>query len=286
MDSVLRFPHIWLPRGFNREKRVHESRIGTPGSMTGGMQNLSGVNTNLYGSNIVPPAVNPTDWWDPDIQAFQDLAQTTPAIANNDPVASVTSQTGTGHTLVNTAGTTRPLLKTNVINGKSVYQFDGSNDYLKALFTDSKPTTYIALIRVDTWRNGDGIYSGADAGDHMLVSMGVSASPQIFLAVGGSSPFSTISSLAVGTLGVVGVRCQATTDGTHFRGIRLNNNAEVSAGTGATDSQSGFALAITANYPTNCGLVTIGRAARWNTYLSDSDMVTAMASFGSYYSLF
>lgn len=70
MDRVLQFPTIWIPRGFNREKRIHESRIGTPGSMTGGMQNLSGVNTGLYGSNSI------TDFLDTFIEASPPVSLT------------------------------------------------------------------------------------------------------------------------------------------------------------------------------------------------------------------
>lgn len=65
----------------------------------------------------------------PETAKYQDVALTTAAVANNDPVAVwVDSAAGALSNAINAAGTIRPLLQTNFLNGLSVLKFDGAND--------------------------------------------------------------------------------------------------------------------------------------------------------------
>lgn len=140
MDSVLKFPTIWLPRGFNREKRVHESRIGTPGAMTGGMQVLSGADTQILGA-AGPPASNLAAQYIGGTDTFQDTGLTTPAIADGDPVLGWKDQSGNARH-VTRLGSTGGVLRTNVKNSRSAVSFEAAAAGLQSgSFTDNQPTT-------------------------------------------------------------------------------------------------------------------------------------------------
>ncbi len=69
-------------------------------------------------------------WLRADVGVYQDAARTTPAVADGDPVGGWADQSGQGnHASQATAGN-KPLLKLNIVNGRSVLRFDGVDDYL------------------------------------------------------------------------------------------------------------------------------------------------------------
>lgn len=284
MDRVLQFPHIWLPRGFNREKRVHESRIGSPGSMTGGMQNLSGVNTGLYGSNIVPPPLSPLDWWDPDLGAFQSNSGTTPAVANNDPVGFLTGQTGSYGNLIAPAGTTdRPLLKTNFANGHSAILFDGSNDVLKRTATLAKPCTVVMAVESVSWTSLHEVCGAYLAGAAGRVAQ-YSSTPQLTqISGGGVGPAN--GNLSVGTFGIVSTRWGNATDDS----LRINNVARsvltYSAAYDPLYSQNFGDFSFGVSYNGSFSNIYVGRIAFYSSELSQGNEDTVVTAFATYYGL-
>lgn len=87
---------------------------------------------------------NPLKLLSPETSKYQDSARTTLAVANNDPVGSWTDAFGGLHAIQATAGK-RPLLKTAVLNGYDVVQWDGVDDYMESAMT-AKPSHTIFLV--------------------------------------------------------------------------------------------------------------------------------------------
>lgn len=82
----------------------------------------------------------------PESSKYQDYARTTPAVANNDPVSSW-SDMMLGNHAVTTVNAARPLLKTNVLNGYDVLQFDGVDDVLGGLMSAEAEQTWFLVAK-------------------------------------------------------------------------------------------------------------------------------------------
>lgn len=54
-------------------------------------------------------------------------------LVNGNPVTTMTDQSGNGLDATQPTASKQPLYQTNVVNSKSVYRFDGSNDFMKAI---------------------------------------------------------------------------------------------------------------------------------------------------------
>lgn len=66
--------------------------------------------------------------------------------ADGDPVGAWLDKSGNGRHLIQSSGTNKPTLKTNVINGKSVVRFDGVNDYIDSTGFSSTPASVQIFI--------------------------------------------------------------------------------------------------------------------------------------------
>ena len=274
MDNVLKFPHIWLPRDFSREKRVHESRID--GGVGGGIQGLDGIVSNLYGSNVIPPPLSPTDWWDPQYNAYQDTGTSTPATANNDPVGHLSSQ-ASGTALTNTGGTDRGLLKTNAINSLPVIQYDGSNDFLKASFSISMPFSIYMLVRIDTWVNNHMLVSSADQATFGIYCH--TSSPNIASYGGLNGDSTDNTNMVVGSFKVVSAVWTSAVK------LRVNKTTRTTGGQ-SSGSHSLGGVTIAQNGPAGSfGAVSVGRVAIYNTAHSDADNDTVAQAFMDIYGL-
>lgn len=104
----------------------------------------------IFGGQAPVPIVN----WalgidlNPISNLWQDVARTTPASVNNDPVASALYKPA-GY-VVNAVDANRPLLKLNSLNGWPSLQFDGLSDSLyDAGFSFTNPFTVFAVIRAN-----------------------------------------------------------------------------------------------------------------------------------------
>ena len=94
---------------------------------------------------------------------FTDSAGSTPATADGDPVGRWADKSGNSNHTLQTDGTKKPLLKVNILNGKSIIRNDGVNDFLKSTTggADSSFTVFATNIK----RGGQGL-------NMMAVSMG------------------------------------------------------------------------------------------------------------------
>lgn len=95
-------------------------------------------------------------WWEADTLTQPD----------NTPVASWTDRSGKGRHAVQNTAANRPTFRTNRLNGLPAIVFDGTNDYLTALFgaTVTQPTTYFVVASSTStsagWRPVDGAPGG------------------------------------------------------------------------------------------------------------------------------
>lgn len=89
-----------------------------------------------YGTGV-PPATVATPAFSPlsvtGIEAWFDATQQSAFDADNVAVTTLVDWSGSGHHARST-GTARPLLRTNVVNGKPVLRFDGVNDRITATY--------------------------------------------------------------------------------------------------------------------------------------------------------
>lgn len=123
----------------------HFSRIGTPSSMSGGMQSLTGVETGLYGANL---PVGVIAHFDASQQVYSDLGST--PITLNGTVEQWNDLSGGGFNLTQTGATARPTYKSDGFT-LPIVQFDGSNDCLaNASFSTTQPFTVVIAGRVVT----------------------------------------------------------------------------------------------------------------------------------------
>lgn len=125
----------------------------------------------------VPPAVKLLS---PESTMYQDSARTTLAEANNDPVGSWTDIALAQHASQATAGK-RPTLKTNVLNGFRVLEFDAVDDYMESVMSARLASTLFVVARKMTAVDANGrvlvgwkfnssnrliFYASAAAGDY------------------------------------------------------------------------------------------------------------------------
>lgn len=91
-------------------------------------------------------------WWDAGV--VSSLAQlstgSTAVTAKNDPVGYWADLSGNGRNLTQSSTNNRPLYTTNVLNGRPVINFDGSNDAMLASFTLAQPIHYFLVYRFDS----------------------------------------------------------------------------------------------------------------------------------------
>jgi uncharacterized protein (DUF2147 family) len=94
---------------------------------------------------------------------FQNSNGTTAASADGDSVGYWGDKSGSSNHIIQADGTKKPLLKTNILNGKNVIRNDGVNDFLKSTTggADSSFTVFVTNIK-----------RGSQGSNMMAVSMG------------------------------------------------------------------------------------------------------------------
>lgn len=69
-------------------------------------------------------------WLKADTGTWQDSGKTTPAVSDGDVIGAWVDLSGNGNDTLQTTTANKPLLKLNIVNGKPVIRFDGSDDFL------------------------------------------------------------------------------------------------------------------------------------------------------------
>lgn len=102
-------------------------------------------------------------WIDPAVNSFQNINGTTAATANDDPLGYLTDRSGNGrHWIAAANDTTRPLLKTNVINGEPTLYFSGFG--LQSIFCNTSLAALTAAELFVVIKKNAETPSGDDAG--------------------------------------------------------------------------------------------------------------------------
>jgi hypothetical protein len=125
-------------------------------------------NTNLAATQFAITAVRPDFisglqyWYDftDTSKLYQDSARTTPVAANSDPIGCVDDKSSNSRNALQATAAKRPLYKTNIQNSKAAALFDGSNDYLQALFTLAQPIHIFTVYKVNGASSFGRLFSG------------------------------------------------------------------------------------------------------------------------------
>lgn len=121
---------------------------------------------------FVPPVPDPLVWFDATSEAY----------ANGDPVTAATDRSGNSR---NATGGSPPTFVTNVINGLSVYRFDGTNDMLQTpLFAMTQPLNLFILGKAAL--NGANLYFCDDRAGGNSLAMHKSSGDTLNIVGGGS----------------------------------------------------------------------------------------------------
>jgi hypothetical protein len=103
---------------------------------------------------------------------FEDVAGATPVDANDDPVARVNDQSGTGNDALQSTNTRRPLWKTN--SGKPYLQGDATDDILVTPFVPTANLTLAAAVRFGSTVGTQVAIGGGTSSTNKRAGLGVS----------------------------------------------------------------------------------------------------------------
>lgn len=173
-------------------------------------------------------------WYDPSDLAsmFQDVAGTLPAVVDA-PVARINDKSGGLRHAFVSATSARPMLRRD--GARFYLEFDGIDDYLRAIFTIANPFTRISAIRQITWADQDRIFgAAATISNGELIQR--TASPQIALLTSTSSAAANNTGAPIGVDAVVSEHFSAA-----GQTLAINNNNPTTAGAG-TGAPGGVTL--------------------------------------------
>ena len=150
----------------------------------------------IFGRAFMPPfpdlgvaAFSPTDiaglqlWLKADAGLWQDSVGGTPAVADADVVGAWADQSGSGNNATQATTSKKPLLKLAIQNGMPVVRFDGTDDYLQALFALVQPVTIFLVMRKRSTGTSRWFIDGATEN---ACSLYISSSNQVRLYSGGA----------------------------------------------------------------------------------------------------
>lgn len=229
---------------------------------------------------FMPKAVPPFDpttlfsgdtggWWDPSDTSttFQDSSASTPATANNDPVARINDKSGNGNHLTNTGGSARPLLK---VSSQNWLSFDGATNYLQKIFTISEPATRIGAYQLSSITTANYLMDGGGYNTWVLLT--------------GSSLLNTYDGVFGPTTSMTAAANHVVTEkyaGTAVLTLTVDNNTDAVGSCAGTGSRSGLTVGGGGNTVSNLmnmlwfGSIAIGRV------LTSTEIAQCRTFFGA-----
>jgi hypothetical protein len=189
--------------------------------MRGGVLELDGGMTKRLGA-----AFTPTD--PSDLVVWYDASQNNEA--DDTALASITDRSGNGRHLTQATGSFQPLLKTNIANGKPVYRFDGTDDFVSAAFALVHPVTLFTVFKQRSNPGSNRRAVDGNAGGRLaLLIEGTSSVLYVFAGTG----------LNIGTIDTTNFhRVAAVFNGASSSG-QLNAASAVSGDAGSDSSPGG-----------------------------------------------
>lgn len=124
-----------------------------------GESGLSGL-SGLMGGIEIPLTISGLQFWvKADSGTFQDSAKTTPASSDGDVIGAWVDQSGKGNDVTQATTPKKPTLRLNVLNGKPVARFDGTDDRLiSSSFSLAQPFTAFVVVKVSSGALVGGIF--------------------------------------------------------------------------------------------------------------------------------
>lgn len=96
-------------------------------------------------------SVTALHWYSPSHANFQDSARTT-AVSADDVTGSATDKMAAADHLSQATTNNKPVYKVNILNGKPMWLFDGTNDFVQGAFVAAinQPCTAIVVVKLDS----------------------------------------------------------------------------------------------------------------------------------------
>jgi len=211
------------------------------------------------GSSDLPDTTKLLGDWNADHLVYQDTARTTIA-GDGDPVGGWDDWSATGH-VFGASGVARPTLRTNVVNGHSVIEFDGTDDYLNTVFTCNQPAHVFAVLRIDTWNQNDRLWDG-NGQNYATCYMSYSGRDQLTVYANGASTSPQIN--GVTTTGFFFV--DVVLNGNSNSKIQVNDITRVTGTNTGTQAPGGFTLGSFGVGASQFGAISI---ARWVAFAEE-----------------
>jgi hypothetical protein len=242
-------------------------------SLGGGQ--LQGLRVPLDGDAAVPVTANLALHLKSDTGTFQAAAGAA-AELTNDPVGEWQDQSGNGRHVVQATALNKPTLQPAAVNGKPGVRFDGSNDYLRALFTLNRPFHVFLVVKQITWVSARNIIAGGTGDTYSLLQN--TGTPT--LAVwGGTSTAGQNSNLAVGAWGIVESLADAVT-----RRLRVNDTAATTPSLPTVADRGGITLGAHANNG-SASNIEVAELLVYSAELTGADLTAVRSYLGTRYGI-
>ena len=219
----------------------------------------------------VTGAFNPPDiagligWWATDGTLWQDSVATVPVGGDTQPVGRWDDASGGGRHLLQATGGFRPAFYTNIQNGRAVVRFDGSDDFLRAVYTQAQPVT-IFMVAKATGVSARYSFDGGGGSPGTAGSLYWAAANQLRIHAG-TAQLATAGTSALNTWYVWSAIFNGASSGLWQNGVSL-----IAANAGA-NTTGGFTLGATTG-----GSVPeaqdVGEVLIYNSALSSTDRST------------
>lgn len=143
--------------------------------------------------------------------------------------------TGLGHHLLQGTGSLQPLYKTGITHGLPAVLFDGSNDYLKAVFTLAQPCSVAVSFVYVTDPGSQRVVVDGNTGNSMVLdNNGSATSFRVWAGTG-----LTQTSIVKTTWGIGMGVFNGASSVNHFRGTEVTGNAGTATAGGITIGSQG-----------------------------------------------
>jgi len=184
--------------GTNAFHAQYAGKVRTPGRVVGagGWLGGDGVAVNraklaVYSGEMAwdpQNSLTPLAWF---------KADAITGLVDNDPVASWANLGSSGAAATNGTGAQRPLYKTNILDGKPVVRFDGSNDILTATGVNIPAIASIfAVFKTPSSGASEKVVYASTGNNHSLSLFQVSASDATMVQLPFAPQYSTIEALS------------------------------------------------------------------------------------------
>jgi hypothetical protein len=183
-------------------------------------------------------------------------------------------RSGNGHHLIQGTGADQPVYSGS--GTSALITFNGTSQWLRAVFTLNQPCTLFYVVRQITWVNGHYLIDGS-GGDQMNIQ-DFSSTPQILLFAGGGVSV-TNTGLTVGSMKVVcGVFNGASST------LSVNDNTK-GTGSAGTANPAGITVGAKGGGASNWSNIAVQYISLYPSALSNGDQTTEITNLRTYWGI-